>query len=110
MLDRLSEAGIRVTTVGKIDDIYDHRGMTDIMHLENNADAQQATLAMIQEGRNGLIFPQNDVGALAAAITRLLDDPRQFRTMRENVLQTRDRFSYDEATAVWDPWLSSLVD
>jgi glycosyltransferase involved in cell wall biosynthesis len=63
----------------------------------------------IRDGSNGLIFSQNDVDGLANAIKRLLDDPRQLRTMRENVLQTRDRFSYDQATAVWDPWLRSLV-
>jgi glycosyltransferase involved in cell wall biosynthesis len=38
----------------------------------------------ITDGSNGLIFPQNDVGALASSIRRLLDDPQQFRTMREN--------------------------
>lgn len=56
LLDRLSDAGIPVTTIGKIDDIYAHRGMTDTVHVENNADAQEATLELIGAGREGLMF------------------------------------------------------
>ena len=39
ILDRLSGAGINVVTVGKLDDIFAHRGMTKSFHVENNADA-----------------------------------------------------------------------
>ena len=56
ILDRLSEAGHRVTTVGKLDDVFDHRGMTDALHVENNADAQRATLDVAREDREGLVF------------------------------------------------------
>lgn len=56
ILSRLSEQGIEVTTVGKIDDIFDHQGMTKICHSENNNDAKNDLLKLIQNGQGGLIF------------------------------------------------------
>lgn len=39
ILDRLTDAGIPVTTIGKLDDIFNGRGIADSRHVENNADA-----------------------------------------------------------------------
>jgi glycosyltransferase involved in cell wall biosynthesis len=48
----------------------------------------------IKEGKSGSIVPIKDPEALAAAITRLLDDPERMRVMgafgRENILRTQD--------------------
>jgi phosphopentomutase len=44
VLHRLSAAGIPITTVGKLDDIFPHCGITDARHVENNADAQRIVL------------------------------------------------------------------
>ena len=44
MLDRLVEAGQRVMAVGKIEDIYAHRGITDVIHSTNNMAGVDATL------------------------------------------------------------------
>lgn len=62
----------------------------------------------LTDGHNALFFPVGDVDALAAHITRLLDDDGAYRRLRENVLLLRPQFSYDHATQVWDPWLSAL--
>jgi phosphopentomutase len=56
VLDRLSQAGLPVVTVGKLDDVFNHRGMTRSIHVENNRDAQRATLDLLAEGGNGLVF------------------------------------------------------
>ena len=56
ILDRLSEAGIAVTTVGKLDDIFAHRGMTQKRHVKNNPDAMQALDDLIDEKQSGFIF------------------------------------------------------
>jgi phosphopentomutase len=56
ILDRLSAAGIPVITVGKLDDIFDRRGITQSVHVENNRDAQRAVLELAQTGQGGLIF------------------------------------------------------
>lgn len=56
ILDRLSAAGIDVTTVGKLDDIFAHRGMHFKRHVENNADAMAALDALVNDGQQGFIF------------------------------------------------------
>ena len=56
ILDALSESGIDVTTVGKLDDIFAHRGITRKRHAENNEDAMKALDALIAQKQRGFIF------------------------------------------------------
>ncbi len=56
ILSRLSDKGIEVTTVGKIDDIFDHQGITNVRHSENNHDAKKDLLNLIKDGQSGFIF------------------------------------------------------
>lgn len=56
LLDKLSEHGVPVTTVGKLDDIFNRRGIARILHVENNPDAQKDTLQLAHEDRQGLVF------------------------------------------------------
>jgi phosphopentomutase len=46
VLDRLTEHGVPVITVGKLDDIFLRRGVTESVHVENNPDAQSAVLRL----------------------------------------------------------------
>jgi phosphopentomutase len=46
ILNRLSEQGIRVITVGKLDDIFANSGIGESHHVENNPDAQRELLAL----------------------------------------------------------------
>ncbi|MBN1558262.1 MAG: glycosyltransferase [Lentisphaerae bacterium] len=63
----------------------------------------------IRDHETGLFFPANDANALAACLERLVDDGALYRRLRANVLAERSRFSYEQATAVWDRWLASLA-
>jgi len=56
ILDRLFAAGIPVIGVGKIDDIFNHRGFTRSMHSESNKDAQAAMHQLAREDSEGFIF------------------------------------------------------
>ncbi|MEO5668001.1 MAG: phosphopentomutase [Bdellovibrionota bacterium] len=58
MLDALKNAGHFVGGVGKIEDIFAHRGLTLANHTGRNETSQEATLEMIREteGQRGLIF------------------------------------------------------
>jgi len=56
ILDRLKENGVPVTTVGKLDDVFAHRGITTAHHVENNADAEEIVLKLLQDDVQGLIF------------------------------------------------------
>lgn len=56
VLERLTDAGIPVWAVGKIEDIYAHRGITESSHTGNTADSQEEVLRLTHEKRDGLII------------------------------------------------------
>jgi phosphopentomutase len=56
MLDFISESGQEVVAVGKIEDIFNGRGITQAVHTENNMDGVDQTLAMMERFPKGLIF------------------------------------------------------
>ncbi|MFC1461791.1 phosphopentomutase [Verrucomicrobiota bacterium] len=56
ILDRLTDAGIPVYAVGKIEDIFNHRGITRSFHEGNTLDCQAKVADLIREDISGLIF------------------------------------------------------
>jgi phosphopentomutase len=56
ILDRLSEAGYAVWTVGKLDDIFARRGITRSAHMVRNDETVAQMLAFLKEGFQGLLF------------------------------------------------------
>lgn len=56
ILDRLKAAGQRVMAVGKIEDIFAHRGISDAIHSTDNIAGVDATLKFMRESDEGLIF------------------------------------------------------
>ncbi|MBZ9752635.1 phosphopentomutase [Deinococcus sp. HMF7604] len=60
VLDAIKATGQAVVGIGKIPDIYAHRGFTEEIHTDDNADGIAKTLARMQQaaqdGTSGLIF------------------------------------------------------
>jgi phosphopentomutase len=56
LLDRLVAAGRPVMGVGKIEDIFAHRGLSRSVHSPNNMACVDQTLAYMRESQEGLIF------------------------------------------------------
>ena len=56
LLDRLSRDGYDVIGVGKIEDIFVSRGLTDSIHTGNNGEGMQATLSLLDRDFHGLAF------------------------------------------------------
>ena len=56
ILDVVKKAGLEVMAVGKIEDIFAHRGITQSNHTGNNMAGVDATIAFIKQGDPGLIF------------------------------------------------------
>lgn len=56
VLERLSRAGTPVYAVGKIEDIFAHRGIDASSHTGNNAESQQQVLDYLDKMEHGLIF------------------------------------------------------
>jgi phosphopentomutase len=81
-LDRLVEAGVPVYGVGKIPDIFDHRGFAEEIHTEGNVDGLAKTAALLERVDRGLVFVnlvdfdmlyghRNDVRGYARALEEL---------------------------------------
>ena len=82
MLQKAEQAGLEVCSVGKIDDIFAHTGITRSKHNENNADSLMGTLEFLGDNFRGLIFTnliefdmlyghRNDPRGYAAALKRV---------------------------------------
>lgn len=56
LLDRLVGAGVEVTGVGKIEDIFAGRGLTRSVHTSGNEDGMQCTLELARTAGPGLVF------------------------------------------------------
>jgi len=56
VLDKVYQAGLDVWSVGKIDDIFVHRGITRKNHSLGNKEGIQSTLKLLQEPFHGLMF------------------------------------------------------
>ena len=56
ILDGLTQKGFKTIGIGKIEDIFCHRGLTETNHTTNNADGTEATLQLIRDGGGDFIF------------------------------------------------------
>lgn len=56
VLDRLKTAGLAVQAVGKIEDIFVGRGITEAEHTQDNQHGVDVTLRFMATGKAGLIF------------------------------------------------------
>ncbi|WP_368487814.1 phosphopentomutase [Clostridium sp. BJN0013] len=79
MLDYIKEAGLDVMAVGKIEDIYNKRGITEAVHIKDNMDGIDKTLNYMKKNKSGIIFTnlvdfdmlyghRNDIEGYAKAI------------------------------------------
>lgn len=56
VLDRVKGAGLPVVGVGKIEDIFAGRGVTESIHTEGNRDGMRATIELAQKLGTGFVF------------------------------------------------------
>lgn len=92
ILDKLQHAGVRVTTAGKLDDVFAGKGITHALHSETNADAVRDVLEQAREEdkRPGLVF------------ANLIDFDMRYG-------HRRDAYGYAKALEKADAFLGSLV-
>ena len=56
VLDRMIAAGRRVVTVGKVDDLFAGRGVSDAIHTKSNDEGEQVLLDLARRPGEGLVF------------------------------------------------------
>lgn len=96
ILDYVKDKGMEVCAVGKIEDIFCNRGITQSVHTHTNAEGIEQTIKFIKESQNGLIFTnlvdtdmlyghRNNVKGFAAALQYFDDNlPRIMKEMKED--------------------------
>ncbi len=95
MLVKAVEAGLEVCSVGKIDDIFAHSGITRSKHNENNADSLKGTIEFLEDRFRGLIFTnliefdmlfghRNDPHGYANALKRVDDKVPEIRARMQD--------------------------
>lgn len=124
MLDLISEAGLKVKAVGKINDIFAGAGITDMVRTTGNMDGLDKTIEYIKEDFDGLIFTnlvdydtlyghRNDVDGYANALTEFDERlPQIIDTMKkDDVLMITADHGCDPSTPSTDhsreyiPWV-----
>lgn len=79
VLDLAKEKGLNVTAIGKIEDIFEHKGITHSDHTTNNTDGIDKTILFTKEEFEGILFTnlvdtdmiyghRNDVEGYATAL------------------------------------------
>ena len=79
ILDLAKEKGLNVTAIGKIEDIFEHRGITRADHTTNNNEGIEKTIFYTKEAFEGILFTnlvdtdmiyghRNDVEGYAGAL------------------------------------------
>lgn len=56
ILDGLQKCSVQTTGVGKIEDIFCHRGLDQVDHTKNNPDGISATIRFLESETSGFIF------------------------------------------------------
>lgn len=92
-LEYIKEAGLKVMAVGKIEDIFNGKGITDAVHIKNNMDGVDKTILYMKQQAEGFIFTnlvdfdmlyghRNDVNGYAKA---LVDFDRRIPEIIQNM-------------------------
>lgn len=95
LLDLIAGTGDEVIGIGKIEDVFAHRGVTASLHTSSNADSISATVDVLESGRGRLVLAnlvdfdtlyghRNDAEGYARAL-REFDDalPKMLGALRE---------------------------
>ncbi len=56
VLDQAVEAGLQVVAIGKIEDLFAGRGLTEAVHTEGDADGLERTLEAVAQVERGIVF------------------------------------------------------
>jgi len=64
---------------------------------------------VIDDGVNGRLVPPGDVGALAAALSELIEDPDRRRAMGTEAYRTSRRFFMPAVRDAWAEFFAALV-
>ena len=72
-------------------------------------DCPEGPAEIIRDGIDGILVPPEDVGALAKALDRLMDDTQERQRLAERAPDVLERFSRDRILLVWQELFDKLL-
>lgn len=72
-------------------------------------DCDYGPRTILDSGRAGILVPEGDVGALAAAMSRMLDDPSLRADFQSRCSEVRQRHSLETVLGEWDKLVASIM-
>lgn len=104
-LDNLIDAGVGVLGIGKIEDIFDKKGLSHAQHTGSNKEGLELTLAAIRNtfDLSGKEISKNAPNSTPLIFTNLVDTDSLYG-------HRRNAQGYAEALVEIDNWLGEIVD
>jgi glycosyltransferase involved in cell wall biosynthesis len=65
-------------------------------------DCRSGPATIVRDGVDGVLVPAEDVGALSAAMARLIADPESRRRLGARAVEVSDRFSVERIASLWE--------
>jgi GalNAc-alpha-(1->4)-GalNAc-alpha-(1->3)-diNAcBac-PP-undecaprenol alpha-1,4-N-acetyl-D-galactosaminyltransferase len=72
-------------------------------------DCPEGPASIIRDGVDGVLVPAQDVGALAAALDRLMSDPQERQKLAARAPEVRQRFSTERVLSLWQEVFDRLL-
>ena len=73
-------------------------------------DCPSGPVEIVRHEVDGLLVPADDVGALSAAIERLISNPQQRKRLSKRAPEVVERFSTERFFAQWEALLQLTID
>jgi glycosyltransferase involved in cell wall biosynthesis len=65
---------------------------------------------IIRDGVDGILVPNQDVDALAAAMDRLMSDEKERKRLSVGGIEAVERFSLEKIMGMWEKLLAQVVE